>query len=331
MRPTEPRKRRARAVAPGLAMLRALGRKLATMVLGARASAPIKSLSQRRGDAPRAVEMAGEPAEMERGHMRAKNAVHAAAADVCAVVGARRFLAHADVLRESPVLAEMLDGESLTRREEGDALRVLTLSAEPGAADALAADGFARVLDLLYNPFAAPLVTKEGDVGLSVLLAEDDARVLIPAAHFLGIPSLLALADAGLARHIAAELSWERPASWEAGAGGGGAGGGAPVPRDQELLAYAVRFSLPRVGAAALASVLRVLTRACCKGLPASQSVARALPEPAKTLLLEELLAHSAALRVKDCGCSDQHHVRVQNWGDEAGATEPFELCGQTW
>ena len=237
---------------------------------------------------------------MERGHLRAKSAAHAAAADVCVICSGRRFLAHADILRESPVLAEMLDGGEamLTRAAANGAgarLRLLTLSAEPGAADgliadALTADGCAQVLELIYNPLR-PLARVAGaGGGLKFALEERDALELIPAAHFLNIPALLALGDAALAARLAGELSWDDPADWSAA-------GDDTVPRDQQHMEFGQRYSLPRTTALALASIARNLACSCRCAAGVAARVLAAASEPARTILLEELVAHMWARR----------------------------------
>lgn len=239
--------------------------------------------------------------------MRNKNAAHAAAADVVVGVGGRRFLAHADILRESPVLAEMLDdGEAVRTRAaargSGARLRALTLSAEAGAGDALTADGFAQVLELLYNPFQ-PLARAAGEGGgLTFALDKHDAVELIPAAHFLNIPPLLELGDAALAESLAGELSWSAPAAWASAN---------VAPRDQQMMEFGQQYSLPRVTALALASIARNLTRSCRSAAGVAARVLAAASEPARTILLEEVVAHSQGAQCSGtCACS-QYTVRV--------------------
>ena len=237
---------------------------------------------------------------MDRRHMRNKNAAHAAAADVCVVVAGRCFLAHADILRESPVLAEMLDdGEAMTTASgAGARLRVLTLSAAPGADDALTADGFAQVVELLYNPFG-PLSRAVGEGGgLALDLDERDAMELIPAAHFLNIPPLLALGDAALAERLrlGGELSWSAPAEWITADD--------TAPRDQNLMEFGQRYSLPHSTALALASIARNLTRSCRGAAGVAARELAAASEPARTILFEQVVAHSQAEACsRTCAC----------------------------
>ena len=244
--------------------------------------------------------MAAEP---ERAHMGGKPAAYAAAADMILEVQGRRFAAHSLVLRESPVLSDMLDAvapEGGPSAPEGTAKcgpsapMVLNLSGSDGDGEArlpeaVTADAMAALLEVVYNPWR-PLLKPSGPAA-RVLLTEDDAERLIPVADFLGMRSVLELCDVGLAARLAQIFSWGHSHDWM--------GSELECPIDQRWLEYGERYSLPHVAAAALDSVLRNLTRVGFRSNHVQARVVRLYKSVSGVvgkIIAEELTAHIGSL-----------------------------------
>jgi hypothetical protein len=220
---------------------------------------------------------------------------------------------HAGILREPPeaeMLVEMLDGgEAMLTQSAGNGagarLCVLALPAEAGSDDALTAEGFAQVLELLCNPFQ-PLARAARESGGLTLALGEHAMEPIPAAHFLNAPPLLALGAAALAERLAGELSWSAPAEREPASDDEDA-----APRDQALVEFGQRYSLPRATAPALVSIARNPTRSCRGAAGVAARVLAAASEPTRRILLEQVVAHSQAEACsRTCACFE-YEVRI--------------------
>lgn len=253
-------------------------------------------------------------AEAERAHMGGKPAAYVDAADMVLEVQGRRFAAHSLVLRESPVLSDMLDalapagGPSApegTANYSPSAPMVLNLSGPDGKARlprALTADAMAALLELLYHPWR-PMLQLSGSTP-RVLLAEGDAQRLIPAADFFGMRSVLELCDIGLAARLAQTFSWTQPCAWT--------GPKSEGPVDQRWLKYGERYALPHVVAVSLDSVLHNLTRPGAKSAEVQANVTRlqeSISGATAKVIAEETVAYVAALGM----AGNCHYCRNSN------------------